>query len=359
MIFLLVFSLLLPVYADDTIVFDDYVTEGEPSVSAEEAPEEETSASVPEAAEETAAGPEDGTEETETLLPEGDAAEAAAEEAAPASDAVFIKDPAEAEAENTDGDDTYVSNSGEVFQIPRIDNPEERVFDYAGLFSTGEENALRSRILEMQKKKKADIVILTSETVPEDYYYGTETTMKYAEQFLMDNGFREDALIFIIDMNNRVLWTAGHGKYAAEKYVKYEEKVYDAAMYNAKNGDYYGAANAFLDETHKLGNRLYAAKPTFLSLLFSVVLTLMSILGLEAKHSGAQPSKAHTPAVKTNGYKTLSHREQYLGTRRSVRHIPRRTESSGGGGGGFSGGSHSGGGFSGGGGGFSGGGGKF
>ena len=51
--------------------------------------------------------------------------------------------------------------------------------------------------------------------------------------------------------------------------------------------------------------------------------------------------------------------EQYLGTRRSVRHIPRRTESSGGGGGGFSGGSHSGGGFSGGGGGFSGGGGKF
>ena len=355
MIFLLVFFLPVSVCADDEIVFDDYVTEGGTSASVEEAMEEDPSASFPEAAE--TAG---GTEETETIIPEDDtAAETAEEMPAQGPDTVYIKDPAEADAENTDGDDTYVSNSGEVFQIPRVDDPEERVFDYAGLFSSGEEKALRGRISEMQKKKKADIVILTSETVPEDYYYGTETTMKYAEQFLMDNGFKEDALIFIIDMNNRVLWTAGHGKYAAEKYVKYEEKVYDAAMYCAKNGDYYGAANSFLDETHKLGNRLYAAKPTFLSLLFSVVLTLMSILGLEAKHSGAQPSKAHTPAVKTNQYKTISHKEQYLGTRRSVRHIPRSTSSGGGGDGGFSGGSHSGGGFSGGGGGFSGGGGKF
>ena len=38
-------------------------------------------------------------------------------------------------AENNDGDDTYISNNGTVFQIPRPKDTSARVYDYAGLFT--------------------------------------------------------------------------------------------------------------------------------------------------------------------------------------------------------------------------------
>ena len=74
----------------------------------------------------------------------------------------------------------------------------------------------------------------------------------------MDNADQMDGFIFMIDMKNNVLWTAGHGKYKDKKYVDFASDVYDEAMPYLRDRDFYGGANAFLTELHKLENLVVA-----------------------------------------------------------------------------------------------------
>lgn len=377
LIFVLALTLLVPfsVFADDggEIVLDDYVfadeeTNGEENSEEEMVPDEEIAETVEEDAEagenapevETEA-PEESTEENLAEAVEEAGLEVDSSAVTPESETnMFIYDAAEAEAENKDGDDTYVSNTGQVFTIPRVDISDgKRVYDFAGLFTEAEKEELEKGIAAVAAKKDADIAIVTSRDVPMDASYGMETTMKYVEQFYMDNGFKDDALFFIIDMGNRVLWTMGHGKYADEKYVKFHKEVYDDTMSKARNGDYYGAGMKFVDDTKKLDEIIYKLIPTPLSLILSSILSLLSMLFMTSKHNRTQPSKANTPRLRVNHYHTVRHDTRFLGTHTTRRTIHRDSGGSSGGGGGFTGGTHSGGGFSGGGGSFSGGGGHF
>ncbi len=262
----------------------------------------------------------------------------------------------EAYQENNDGDDTYVSNDGTVFQIPRVEDTSQRVYDFAGLFTEEEKNALREEIKKVEEKKNCDIVLLTSNDVPRDANYSTETSMRYARQFLVDNGFDANSFIAIIDMNNRVFWACGYGDYGTQKYAGWGQKVYDKVLDNLKDRDYMKAADKYIDEINRLNNPLLAAIPTALSLIISAVLALVTMLGFNIRHNSSQPSKANTPPVQVLGYRSKKHDEHYMGTTMHRRHIPRNTGGGGGGhGGGFSGGGFS----SGSGGSFSGGGGHF
>ena len=374
LILVLALTLSVPfcVYADDggDIVLDEYVLEdegtGEEENSEEEmVPDEEIAENVAEDAEAGETAPEVEVEVPEESS-EADVSQAVEEAGlevdssavtAESETNMFIYDAAEADAENKDGDDTYVSNTGQVFTIPRVDISDgKRVYDFAGLYSESEKEDLEKRIAAVAAKKDADIAIVTSRDIPMDASYGMETTQKYLEQFYMDNGFKDDALFFIIDMGNRVLWTMGHGKYADEKYVKFHKKVYDDTMAKARDGDYYGAGLKFADESKRLDEIIYKILPSPLSLILSSILSMLSMLFMTIKHDHSQPSKANTPRLKVNHYQTVRHDSKFLGT-----HVSRRTitKDSGGSSGGFSGGTSSGGGFSGGGGGFSGGGGHF
>ena len=173
----------------------------------------------------------------------------------------------------------------------------------------------------------------------------------------MDHAEQIDGDIFMIDKKNNVLWTAGHGKYKDKIYVGFASDVYDVAMPYLRDRDFYGGANAFLTELHKLENVAVALIPTFGSLIVSALLSLAGIVILLSKHKSSQPVNNAKIAVKTLNYRQAGHRAIFLGTRKSSRTIPKSSGS--GGGGGFSGGTSSGGGFSGGGSGFSGGGGHF
>ena len=259
--------------------------------------------------------------------------------------------------ENNDGDDTYISNNGTVFRIPRPADKTARVYDYAGLFTDAQKEALTKKIRSIEESKKADIVILTSRDVPKDAYDSMETTMRYARQFLVDNGFAENSFVCLLDMNNRMIWTAGSGKYKAEKYVDFEEKVYNDVLDGMRNQRYYDVCNTFLKDVYKLDNVAYAMMPTPFSLIISAVLSLITLVSLLAKHSSSQPVNNAKIAVKTLNFRQTGHNAIFLGKHTSQRRIVKEHHSSGGGG--FSGGTHSGGGFSGGGGGFSGGGGHF
>ena len=256
------------------------------------------------------------------------------------------------------GSGPYTTNNGTVIYMPYVEDNSQRVYDYADLLTTSEEKSLSDYIAELEGKKKCEIIILTSSDIPLDISYGNETSMKYAEQFYMDNSITDDGLIFLLDMNNRMIWTAGSGKYKAEKYVDFEEKVYNDVLDGMRNQRYYDVCNTFLKDVYKLDNIAYAMMPTPFSLIISAVLSLITLVSLLAKHSSSQPPNNAKIAVKTLNFRQTGHNAIFLGKHTSQRRIVTEHHSSGGGGG-FSGGTHSGGGFSGGGGGFSGGGGHF
>jgi uncharacterized protein len=262
-----------------------------------------------------------------------------------------------ASQENTDGGNTYQTNSGAQVTIPVVDTSGSTIYDYADLLSAEEEAALSEKMASVGEKRKLQLVILTSTEIPQDVNYGMTTTKQYAEQFYIDNDFQEDCVIFTIDMNNRVLWTTGHGRFATESFVKTEETIYNHTMEKARNADYSGAADVFIRDVYRYKNVAWALMPTIPSVIVSVLGALAAVVALLAKHGTSQPNKLNVPKLRITGYQSTKHDVRYMGTTRTVRHIPRPSRSSGGGG--FSGGVSSGGGFSGGGGGFSGGGGHF
>ena len=60
-----------------------------------------------------------------------------------------------------------------------------------------------------------------------------------AEQFFMDlTGYSNtkdvDGFIFTLDMNNRLIYTAGAGRYKTEKYVDFAEEIYNDALYGMR-----------------------------------------------------------------------------------------------------------------------------
>ncbi len=253
-----------------------------------------------------------------------------------------------AEDSGLHGSGPWTSNNGTEFYMPYVADNSARVYDYGDLLTDVGEQALTARILELEAQKGCDIFVLTSYDVPSDINYETTTSMQYLEQFYMDNGFADDCLAMIIDMNNRVIYTMGHGKYAAEKYVSFHEKAYDHALEYASNGDYYGAIEQFLNDIYRLENIGAAAVPTIGSIVVSLLLSLITILVLVGKHSHSQPVHNAKIAVKARNFKKVSSNSVFLGKNVTKHRIERSSGSSGGGG--FSGGTHSGGGFSGGGG---------
>ncbi len=262
-----------------------------------------------------------------------------------------------AEPEGPHGSGPYQTNNGTVIYMPYVADNSQRVYDYAELLKDSEEKALSEYIAELEAKKKCEIMILTSLDIPLDINYGNETSMKYAEQFYMDNSVTDDGLILLLDMNNRMIWVAGSGKYSDQKYVNFEEQVYNDVLDGMRNQEYYNVCNTFLKDVYKLDNIGYALIPTPQSVLISFVLSLIVLVSLLAKHKTSQPVNNAVIAVKTLNFRQTGHNALFLGKHTSKRTIHR--DHGGGGGGGFSGGTHSGGGFSGGGGGFSGGGGHF
>ena len=255
--------------------------------------------------------------------------------------------------ENNDGDDTYISNNGTVFKIPRPEDKTARVYDYAGLFTDAQKEALTEKIRSIEESKKADIVILTSKDVPKDAYDSMETTMRYARQFLVDNGFKENSFVCLLDMNNRVFWVCGYGEYGDVKYSDFGQDTANKAQNSLVDGDYYKSMMIYLDEVNRLGNMMMAAIPTPLSLLISAVLAVVAVLIMNSMHNTTQPSKKNAPLPEVLNYESRHHDKKFLGTTVHRRHIERNNGSRGGGGGGGfsgggfssgSGGSHSGGG---------------
>ena len=125
---------------------------------------------------------------------------------------------------------------------------EQYVIDNADLMSSSEEAALEEKAQALRQEYGMDVVILTVDSLdgkrPQDY----------ADDYYDYNGYAADGVLFLLSMEERdwYISTKGNAIYALTDYGI--QQVGESALPYLKNGDYYGAFDAFL-----------AALPTYFS----------------------------------------------------------------------------------------------
>ena len=129
-----------------------------------------------------------------------------------------------------------------------------RVFDNAALFSGEQAATLEKTIQEQQIDYALDIVIYTTDDA------GGKTARAYADDAYDDGGFGvgpgRDGLLFLIDMDNREIYLSTSGR-AIDLFTDSRiDAILDDAYAPLAEGDYFGAANRFLQ-----GVRRYASLP--------------------------------------------------------------------------------------------------
>ena len=118
---------------------------------------------------------------------------------------------------------------------------EQYVIDNADLMSSSEEAALEEKAQALRQEYGMDVVILTVDSLdgkrPQDY----------ADDYYDYNGYANDGVLFLLSMEerDRYISTKGNAIYALTDYGI--QQVGESALPYLKNGDYYGAFDAFLD----------------------------------------------------------------------------------------------------------------
>ncbi len=248
------------------------------------------------------------------------------------SDSSSVKDP---------GEYTKASN-GYTYTAPKVEDNTLGVYDFADLLTDDQEKSIRERITKIESSHKNTIMVLTTKNTKEDSTHGTSVTRAYAEDFYEANkdGLKSDALIFIIDMKNRVIYTVGFGKYADNsKYSSLHQEIYEDAASYASSGDYNKCINVFLDRANALDNILKALVPTTVSLLIGLGAAGGVMLILLLIHAKSAPKNHMNIPVQMASVNEKRHNEIFLGRSVTSRPLPKNDNHGGpGGGGGFSGG---------------------
>lgn len=129
-----------------------------------------------------------------------------------------------------------------------------RVFDYAELFSSSEEQTIQSEVDRLRKKFDIDIVILTSYDVEysEDDNVAEKNSVAYADDFYDRNGFGtgsdNSGFVFFIDMSNRMPTISTCGSVIDIVTDSRLEALFDSCSSSLRYGDYSQAVLNVLEQ---------------------------------------------------------------------------------------------------------------
>ncbi|HAL74410.1 MAG TPA: hypothetical protein DCM45_04860 [Clostridiales bacterium] len=161
------------------------------------------------------------------------------------------------------------------------------VVDQADLFSEADEVILQAQAASLGAKYAMDVVIVTTNNAE------GKSAMAYADDYFDYNGYgigeNHDGLLMLIDMDNRQVWISTSGK-AIDIFTDARiEGILDDIFAGDKmaNGDYYGAARAFLKSIGSilLGNTLTPVE-ALISLLASGGVGASIFGGVRGKYKG-------------------------------------------------------------------------
>ena len=199
---------------------------------------------------------------------------------------------------------------------------QQYVIDNADLMSSSEEAALEEKAQALRQEYGMDVVILTVDSLdgkrPQDY----------ADDYYDYNGYADDGVLFLLSMEERdwYISTKGNAIYALTDYGI--QQVGESALPYLKNGDYYGAFDAFL-----------AALPTYFSAyndgtpIDGTVPTSGDYYhGMRACMNTKRPQRSAGSYLNDSSYHLRTNRDLFLYSNVTKTRIQQESSSSGGGG---------------------------
>lgn len=117
------------------------------------------------------------------------------------------------------------------------------VDDQAGLFSQEEKQELTDRIVELTADWNMDFVVVTTEDAE------GKTSEEYADDYYDYNGYAEDGVLYLIDLDNGSVWISTAGKMIRYLTDERIDAVIDAGYDNLKAKNYADGILEMLNET--------------------------------------------------------------------------------------------------------------
>lgn len=229
-----------------------------------------------------------------------------------------------------------VKLAGSKKQRTNFEAPEERVYDYADVLTTQEEEKLREYIAEKEKKYHIDMILVTIKEDVEQYGSWETQMMNYADDFYDQNNYGYDMVhgdgVLLLDNwyeGQEGSWLSTCGK-VYRRFSTYDiDRVLDAVFYQVDSSPYQ-AYRAYVDETCRLldGEKLPGPPVTG-----TILVSLFVAAFYAAMHLRQEKAKDTTTATSfvENGKPVMKDcRDEFI--RKSVTSVRIQTSSSSGGG---------------------------
>lgn len=132
-----------------------------------------------------------------------------------------------------------------LIQITPYVDATEKIYDFANLFTNNEENELYNKVQDFITTYNMDMIIVT---IDEN---NKKSAMHYADDFYDYNDFgignSYDGILFLIDMDNRIMWISTTGDRIIRIYSDSDiDSILDNCYSYISNEKYYDCANAFI-----------------------------------------------------------------------------------------------------------------
>lgn len=137
-----------------------------------------------------------------------------------------------------------------IKSVVKAEEGEKRVYDEAGLLRDFEIEEIEKKAIKAEDKIETELYIVTTEDTK------GKTSEEYAENFGRENGFgyqRQEGsyIIFLIDMQNRMIWISTSGRAKAEIGAKEVDDILDEIYMDISKGDYYQSCLSYLKMSEK------------------------------------------------------------------------------------------------------------
>lgn len=143
------------------------------------------------------------------------------------------------------------SNRNKILKTPKV-NESEKIYDFAELLTSSQEEELYIEIENFIEKYKLDMVIVT---IDEN---NKSSAMNYADDFYDYNDFgigkQHNGLLFLIDMDTREMWISTTGKAIRVFSASKIDSILDYTYNKISVKDYYGCASQFIQYASKYAN---------------------------------------------------------------------------------------------------------
>lgn len=198
---------------------------------------------------------------------------------------------------------------------------QNRVYDYAGLFTAEEIKELEESATEYREKTNLDLVIVTIDDAE------GKTSREYADDFYDYNGFGVGSdysgALLLIDMDNRMAYLSTTGKAIGILTDSRIQEITDEVASYVGDGQYAKGAQVFLEKTDEFVNPNIAGR-LLIALALAVLVGAGSVAGVWYKYTHGH--KADQYELDKNSSLALSQREDiFMGRFVTSRKIPRNT----------------------------------